>query len=321
MKYGWLVALFLLASGSAKEFAGVPWLTAFSRRANAELLLYFNNENNFWLLKQGTAVPLNVDARLWAPETCCAHRATPSLSRDGRYLAYVQLKSTRPRKEAVTVVDTRTNFRQEIFNAAMIWGVSWAPGGERLAVVADEGAGGVHKLFIVEPKTATATEVKTDSLKNYILSDYLPPSWSSDGTELALELRRTGPGANNGTAGTIAVWEVPAQTMRVIAEGVEPSWSPADDQIAFFDATRRHCYSVKPDGTQRKLLFSSTTGVFGIGGHAPLFFPVVWAPDGQQLIFHEWVDADLITEVYEIDLKTRRTKHLGRSEVQVVDWR
>ncbi len=321
MRCAWLVAVFLLASATAKEFAGVPWLTAFSRRANAQLLLYFNNENNFWLLKQGRAVPLNVDAHLWAPETCCAHRATPSLSRDGRYLAYVHLKSTHPRREAVTVLDAQTNSSQEVFTAAMIWGMSWAPDGDRLAVIADREGGRGHKIFIVERKTSSVTEINSEPARNYAISDYVSPSWNPAGTKLTLELRRSGPGANNSTAGVIAVWDLASQRMRIIAEGVESSWSPADDHIAFFDPSRRQCFLVKSDGTERRLLFSSTTGILGIGGRAPLFFPVVWSPDARQLIFHEWVDADLITEVYEFDLSRGKIRHLGRSEVQVVDWR
>jgi hypothetical protein len=73
-------------------------------------------------------------------------------------------------------------------------------------------------------------------------------------------------------------------------------------------------------GSQQKLLFSSSKGVLGIGGGAPLFFPIVWSGRGGKLIFHEWVEADLIADVYELDPATDKRERVARSELQVVNW-
>jgi hypothetical protein len=49
-----LCALFLLLTPAcAKDFLGVQQLAGFSRDQGATLLLYFNNENLLWLLRQG----------------------------------------------------------------------------------------------------------------------------------------------------------------------------------------------------------------------------------------------------------------------------
>lgn len=320
-----LLAVLLMGTAVAKDFIGMRRLTRFSRDANAKLLVYFNNENNFVLLNHGRPVPLAVDTHLWDPEACCAHRATPSLSRDGGRIAFVHLKSIHPRQEAISVLDIAAGREKDVFLAAMVWGISWSPEGDRLAVVADKGDGKGHKAYVIDmassaPLCSSPNAVELAGGK-YLISDYVPPSWSPDGLKLALELRRSGPGANNSAAGIIAIWDLPTQTMHKLADGVEPSWSPGGDAIAFFDSSRRNCSLIKPDGTERKLLFSATKGLLGVGGRAPLFFPVAWSPDGRRLVFHEWVQADLIAEVYQLDLAARKTKHLGRSELQVVNWR
>lgn len=320
----WLVAVMLLAPAMAKDFTGMPRLASFSRGANATVLVYFNNENNFAVLNRGKALPLHVDTQLWRPEFCCAHRATPSLSRDDSRIAFVSLKSTHPRREIVNVLDLGTGEQKQIFEAAFVWGVSWSPAGDRMAVTADDEGGRRHRLRVVDIETREILKSIDDAEfagERYLISDYVPPSWSPDGTRLAVEVRRPGPGANNSSASAIAIWELASGKLHKLAEGADPSWSPNNDEIAYFDATRRDCYVIASDGSHKRLLFSSTRGVLGIGGRAPLFFPVVWSPDGHSLIFHEWVDADLIAEVYQFDLKSRKSRHVGRSELQVVNWR
>jgi hypothetical protein len=320
----WLTAGLLICSLLAKDFTGVNRLQKFSRAANGKLLAYFNNENNFVLLDHGRVVPVAIDTHLWTPESCCAHRSTPSLSIDGTRIAFVRLKAASPRQESVNILDLGTGAQREIFAAAFVWGVSWAPGDDRVAIVADQLGAKAHSIHLVD----FAAQKETLSLENadvpgerYQISNYVPPAWSPDGTKLALELRRSGPGANNSSAGAIAIGNLTTKMVRKIADGIDPAWSPASDDIAFFDASRRNCYLMGSDGHGRKLLFSSAKGVLGIGGRAPLVFPVVWSGDGRQLLFHEWVAADLITELYQFDLAGRKIRHVGRSEIQVVNWR
>jgi Tol biopolymer transport system component len=314
----------LIFSALAKDFTGLDRLQGFSRAANCKLLAYFNNENNFFLLDHGRVVPLAIDTHLWTPESCCAHRSTPSLSIDGRRIAFVRLKAASPRQESVNILDLGTGAQREIFVAAFVWGVSWSPADDHVAIVADQMGAKAHSVHLID----LAAQKETLRLENtdipperYRISNYVPPAWSADGTKLALELRRSGAGANSSSAGAIAIWDLNTRTVRKLADGVDPAWSPATDEIAFFDASRRNCYLIASDGHGKKLLFSSTKGVLGIGGRAPMVFPVVWSHDGRHLLFHEWVDADLITDVYQFDLASKKVRHVGRSEIQVVNWR
>jgi len=320
-----LFAALLLITTAGGNFRGASRLAEFSREAHAKVLVYFNNENDIRLLDRGKIISLELDTHLWTPDSCCAHRATPSLSRDGSRVAFVHLASTRPRREAVAVLDVTTKAQKEVFAARAVWGISWSPDGRRLAVVADGEGDSGHNLFVIDLMSASARQLTRGDLDlggmTYAVSDYAPPSWAPGGRELALELRRTGPGANNGSAGVIVVWDLESNVYHKLADGVDPSWSPAGDSIAFFDGTRKKCFAIKSDGSHKELLFSATRGWLGVGGGAPLVFPLVWSPGGSRVIWHEWVDADLVTEIYQRDLKTRKVRHIGRSELQVVDWR
>lgn len=321
----WLIAVLLVATGTCAEFRGVPSLVSFSRSANAKLLLYFNNENQLAVLAEGKLIKLELDTHLGDAKSCCAHRATPALSRDGRRLALVHLISARPGRQAVSIYDLDSLQQKDVFSAQAIWGLSWSPDGSRLAVVADEEAGAGHDLLIVEPASAAMRPLTHGSFTledaKYMVSDYAAPSWSPDGAHLAVELRRTGPGANNSSAGAIVRWDLESGNPFKLADGVDPSWSPDGAKIAFFDPSRSSCFALQPDGSEKKLLFTAVRGLLGAGGGAPLVFPVVWSPDGSSLVFHQWVDADLVVDIYRLDLSSPKARRLGRSELQVVNWR
>ena len=321
----WLIAALLMVAETGGAFHGVARLAGFSKVAKAKVLAYFNNDNDLALVVEGRLVPLGLDTQLWTPDSCCAHRATPSLSRDGSRVAFVHLASARPHREAVAVFDIASQTQTDVFTGRAVWGISWSPEGGRLAVVADREADAGHNVYLIDLASKSARLLTHRPLDleglSYTISDYAPPSWNPSGTELALEFRRAGPGANNGNAGVIVVWDLTSDHFRKLADGVDPSWSPAGDRIAFFDGKRENCFSVKPDGAEKNLLFSATRGFLGAGGGAPLFFPVVWSPDGGTVLWHEWVDADLRTEIYRKDLKTGKVRHIGLSELQVVDWR
>jgi Tol biopolymer transport system component len=319
----WLLAGLLLLAEVGANFRGLPKLSAFSKDAHARLLVYFNNENEFALIAQGEPVQLALDTHLWIRESCCAHRATPSLSHDGNRIAFVHLASAQPRQEAIGILDVATGATADVFKAPAIWGISWSPDDDRLATVADADEPG-HNVYLIDlaaKSTRQLTHGKLDLAgATYIVSDHAPPSWSPDGEEIAMELQQLGAGTRSGSHSVVAVWELGSNQVRKLADGVEPSWSPAGDYISFFGPERMNCFAIRPDGSDRKLLFSASKG-FLSGGRSPMFFPVVWSPDGKRVLWHEWVDADLQTEIYELDLATGRSKRVGKSELQVVNWR
>lgn len=315
--------LLLLGSSDKAEFRGVKSLAEFSRKHHATLLLYFNNENYFRIVSGGTVrEPAVRSSRLSSKDACCPHRATPSLSREGRELAYVRLLSAVPREEALAILDVESGASVDVFRAEAIWSASWSPDGRRVAIVADQKDGRFHQLVIVDRDSGTARSFLTGrvSVGESVgtVSDNAVPAWSPDGFRLAVELH-SGNQSGRPVRGVIAILELKDGSVRKIANGFAPSWSPSG-QIAFLDESRRRCLVVPAEGGHPTVLFSAPRGFLIPGKGAPLFFRAVWSPDGTHLLFHQWIDADLMTDVYEFDLKSRKSERIATSEMQVVDW-
>lgn len=315
------MTLFLLAMASASagpaEFRGVNKLAAAVHNLNGEFLFYFSNGNQIRLLNRGAIVPLNLAGRLATSDGCCAHHAMPSLSADGRQIAYVRLKSANPRTEVAVIYDLESQKEREIFEAGIVWSVAWSPNGERLAAVADRAGDHSHSLHLINVLSGEVTSLFHDSLDvngaKYLISDHAPPSWNRNGTQVALEAR-------SGPSSAILLWDIEANQFHKLAEGGNPSWSPAQDEIAFFDPRSRKCFLISSDGSAQKVLFAAGEGPFK-SKSAAFFFPIVWSPDGKQLLFHQWVDSDIVTEIYRLDLSKGKIHPLARTEVQIINWR
>ena len=317
----WLIA-FALAGTGVDRFGGVRHLAAVLRNTNAEFLVYFNNGNQIGLLDRGSVVPLNLETNLGSPGRCCPHHATPSLSPNGRSVAYVRLKSEQPRREVISVYDLSDKNERELFQAEMIWGISWSPDGKHLAVVADRAPEQSHNLYLINAVPDSPAQLSHGLLEleggKYVVSDHAPPSWNTTGTQLAVEVRPEPAKTTSGSA--IVLWDVAANRFHKLADGINPSWSPAQDLIAFMDSDAKRCFTIKSDGSDQKLLFAMGQGPFKSQSSA-FFFPAVWSPDGKQMLFHKLADADMVIDIYKFDLLTGKTHHLGRADVQVVDWR
>lgn len=317
----WLIA-FLLAGTGVQRFGGVKHLAVALQNTQAEFLVYFNNGNQIGLLERGSVAPLNLESNLGTPGRCCPHHATPSLSPDARSIAYVRLKSGQPRLEVISVYDVSSTNEKELFPAEMIWGISWSPDGKRLAVVADRAPEQSHNLYLINAAPDSLAQLTHGMLElegaKYIVSDHAPPSWNATGTLLAVEVRPEP--AKTTQRSAIVLWDVAANRVHKLAEGINPSWSPAQDLIAFMDPDAKKCFTIKSDGSDQKLLFAMGQGRF----KSPLsafFFPPVWSPDGKQLLFHKLADADMVIDIYKFDLLTGKTQHLSKADVQVVNWR
>lgn len=319
----WLIAGLLLGSGIAR-FQGPSRLAASIKDTKTELLVYSSNGNDVGLLTKGSVEAFAFDTHLSIAGGCCLHPATPSLSPEGRRIAYTHLASVQPRREGIKIYDRDSRNEREVFQANVIWGISWAPTGDRVAVIADVADEPGHNLYLIDLTSSKHTQLSHGILNldgiQYTLSSHAAPSWNATGNRLAVEVRIAGAKAENSSSSAVVLWDIQTNEVRKLTDGVDPAWSQAKDVIAFFEPSRQKCFTVRPDGSEKRLLFALGTKGFG-SKLSLLSFPVVWSPDGNQLIFHQWVDADLITDVYRFDLLSGRDTYIGRSEVQVVNWR
>lgn len=323
MKSVLAACLFVLAAADKTEFRGAKELAEFSRIHDATLLLYFNNESIFRIVSGGKVRELPVQSKLASKEACCPHRATPSLSRDGKELAYVRLLNAVPREEALAILNLEIGSSADVFRAETIWAASWSRDGRRVAVIADQKDSPFHQLTIVDRDSGGAQPIviRTLNVAGVLanVSNAAAPSWSPDNSKLAIELytdRERGPGGKS----VVAVLDLQDRSAHTIADGFAPSWSPSG-QVAFLDESRRRCMVVAAEGSRPEVLFNAPRGFLIPGKGAPLFFRTVWSPDGRHMLFHQWVDADLVTDVYDFDFVRQKAVRIATSELQVVDWR
>lgn len=312
----WCQIAFLLLGTAGTHFRGMSELADFSKSADAELLLYSAGPT---LLVKGEVKTFEFgETSLFSPGACCVHDAVPSLSSDGKRIAYVRLVSAKPRREVVSIYDIGERTRSDVFNAAAIWGVAWSPDGNRLAVVASLKVASVTEaaddLYVITVSPHSVRQLshgafETDQRLSLFVSGQSRPSWNPASSKIAFQA---------GT-GSIVIWDMTQNKFLKVADGKAPSWSPVDDLIAYIDPSGLKCMGVRVGSSEKTLLFSSQRRF--MSGQAPLFFPVVWAPKGDSLIFHQEGDENLIMDIYEFNFANRKSRFITRSGLRVVDWR
>lgn len=328
MRLRFTIALLALSAITA-GFPGVAKLAEFSKKQDADLLVYFRNANDLGVLREGKLVPLTLQTSLATASSCCDHRALPSLSHHGTRLAYVRLQSASPHREAISIYDFVTGKQTDVFDAVAVWAISWSPTDDWLAIVAQSNplsaSPGESDLYVSDLATKRNSRLTRGgfALKtgSYTVSTHSAPSWSRSQGKIALEAQPSGSDGKSSSGNVIAIFDLQSAGFTRLTDGANPSWSPSGDVIAFLDTAGTKCFTIKPDGTDVKELFTSQGGFLTTGGRAPIFFPVVWSPKGDELLFHQWVDTDLVLDVYRFTLATAKSSLIGRGELQVVDWR
>jgi Tol biopolymer transport system component len=159
---------------------------------------------------------------------------------------------------------------------------TWAPAGERIAYIAGEY--GKNELHVVN----------ADGSGNVRLTSaggYWQPSWSPDGTHLAVVHQN--PGELGSTLDILS-----DNGSRLAALRVTPSdyaWSPRADQIAYANGAGVWIVDVA-SGRKRRL------ATFG--------YQLAWSPDARQVAFTSGGECRNRTGIYRADVTTRQTVRL-----------
>jgi Tol biopolymer transport system component len=132
-------------------------------------------------------------------------------------------------------------------------------------------------------------------------------SWSPDGKFLAGQVGGWGPPEE------IVVIDLASGEQRVIASGINPSWSPNGEWIAYTDETEQRCTMIHPDGTGANLDrdMRKEHGFFA----RVSMQGVVWSPDSGRLLINEsYGILESKNDVVELDLATGKiVKKFGHS--------
>lgn len=195
------------------------------------------------------------------------HHAYPSLSRDGRRIAYVR-PSGAHLEETIVLFDLQTNSYRDLLQwPSRIWGLAWSPAGDEIAFIADKDS--LTGLFLLRVQDGSVTEW---TLKPEISTD-AAPSWSPDGQAIALQ-------RDVGTDAEIVVLQRGSDRPRRLTEGRFPAWSLHGDVIGFIDLEGSRSWSIPAAGGATRELFSPPKFT------QELVSQPVWSPDGDQMVFH-----------------------------------
>ncbi len=134
-------------------------------------------------------------------------------------------------------------------------------------------------------------------------------SWSPDSRRIAFT--STQPSKDNPF---ITVVHVVTGKVETLGEGIDPTWSPNGEWLAYFDPSGTNCLRVNSDGTDSKTIVSlrHSHRQFGWGGP-------VWSPDSKQLLLSEMKDLRTL-DVVLVDLEGGQVSTKKKSGLPVFGW-
>jgi Tol biopolymer transport system component len=205
-----------------------------------------------------------------------------SLSPDHRELAYIAQPAVGVRDNPVLVADVRTARERVLADTGcQSSGVSWAPNGQVLALIASAGAfcteGG---LWFVNPDGSGFHRV--DRAPGLV--------WSPDSKSLA-------------GSRPVSILSLATGEERVLSAGHSPAWSPDGSRIAFVHNT--------PSDLQVLGVASVRTGAVQDYTRANSSSPV-WSPDGSRIAFIRFVRDAYHLELWVTSSRKRNPRRLAR---------
>ena len=228
------------------------------------------------------------------------YSATPSLSFDGKRVAYVwQMAHGGQWHYDIHVMDIRSGEQHQVtFSQSADLHPSWAPDGSRIAFASD--SEGVFNLYTIDANGRNRTRMTNST------GDDVQPDWSPDGRKIAF--------ASDQASAVHQIYWMDVKTghqQKLTQSDFDtnfPRWSPDGAQVAYVSevvvatprAGGRQIWQANTDGTGLKSLI--TDGKFN--DH-----PAV-SPDGKQIAFTS--DRDDTWNIFTFDRITLQTRHLTR---------
>jgi Tol biopolymer transport system component len=134
--------------------------------------------------------------------------------------------------------------------------------------------------------------------------------WNPDGTCVTYDTYETSSGIEGEVPG-LFVFDLRTSSVRRIADGFHPAWSPSGEWIAYLDGLNRIAV-ITPVGTNHRMVLSSNHRF----GFAP-----VWSSDSIKLIANELVNEDKFTfDLHLFNLLTNRDEKIRRATTPVFGW-
>jgi Tol biopolymer transport system component len=248
--------------------------------------------------------------------------AGSTLSPDGNQIAYVRRLSAKDRDVSITIYNLRDNIVRDLIHSKQeISDLVWSPNGEEITFITQEDYDHNFRLNL------RVVNVSIGRISELLPETRLNPasiSWSPNDKELVFQAGAGDRQPNDPLPG-IFVFNQENKTIKRLDSGSNPSWSPNGEFIAYLGdyfkkEERNNWYIMKPDGTNKQILFSHKEFIpSGQGFIAKL----IWSPDMRYVIYHRTAGEQMYDKkTYLLDLKTKkRTEIHDASGLGIVDWR
>lgn len=259
----------------------------------------------FFLMVTNAHESLRLQPEYSQPETRDGTSIYPSISRDGKVIAYARLKAAQPQRiVAISTYSALEDKHADYSEGEYAGAVAISPDASKLAYVAG-GRDETHRIHIID----LATKRETIGPEAGYLSRP-GASWSPDSRRLAYNFNRE-----------IRIWDADTDKIAKVAVGGVPAWAPSGEWIAYFDSfpyeRSTRCMIVHPDGTGEKTLFNFPKKRFQrFLVEAPL-----WSPDSKTILLNELADVDTGTvDIHLLDLQTLKLKTVVKDTLRVLGW-
>jgi Tol biopolymer transport system component len=254
-----------------------------------------------------------------APEgASLSHHAYPTFSPDGKYIALVRPAGAGG--EIIARYDLAAGTLSDVHRwHGTVYGLSWSPTGSQIAFVAKD-SDSRSLLGILDTKSGHTDRFLPHDLEvQGGISIDSPPSWSPDGQKIAFEIDQQAGGPYKKAIGII---DLTSQKASLLAEGESPSWSPNGNVIAFYDLKKRTVFTIKPDGSGKKRLFSPYSLLGGATWPGGLALPLLWSADEPIVGYNEITGEG---PAYSFSIRNlengNRQRAYSNSRLTVVAWR
>jgi hypothetical protein len=254
---------------------------------------------------------------------------TPSLSADGSIVASVHPSPGEPTQSRNLVVSLWSRSDQHWTDIPQFTidggSVAVSPDGTRLAAVTRYTLNGPSRLKVLDRTTGKIVE--GPEVYERAATDI---TWAPDSRRLAFDIGSNGAPvkANPSPLRAIYIMDTGSGTIRRIARGVAPSWSPSGGWIAYLDyfpdnddagpgfaAPQPNRVSLmRPDGSDTRVLLT-------LPRDQALMIPPVWSPGSHSILINRWHDRDKATmDIDRLDIDTGKITHSFRNVPPIYAW-
>lgn len=279
----------------------------------------------FFLVLTNSHEVVRLQPEYGQPPTQDATSLYPSISRDGKMIAYARVKANQSGRVLAIATYSVTSDKHTEYAAGEYSGsIAISPDASRLAYPGArpfrQGGqeGGDNHLHIID--LGTGQQIVGPEINSSPWPVFA--SWSPDSRQLAFAV-----------SGEIRVWDSNTGKVSKVADGDLPAWSPSGEWIAYLPGIWQpelgrtvlssgrwgpKCLIVHPDGTGRKTLLDLTHSK-----SSPRFFveAPVWSPDSKTLLLNELDDVDKNTvTVHALDIGTLKLKTVFTKSYHVLGW-